>query len=292
MSESDQTLRQAGRRIEQILHYIEEHLDQPLTVESLASRCYWSRWQFQRVFSATTGMSVAQYVRTIRLGRAAEMLLDDTPKRHLEIALACGFDSEVSFNRAFRQMFDCTPGNYRKQGLRVGIRTPLRSPLPLSAGTPLLQIRLETRPAFQIQGLTGEFRGLLYDKPDFATKVPALWERFVHTAPERLNSHAIGVIDTTQTQETLSSIPYWAAIESDSPHSDLTTLHIPTQTYAVVPHTGPVANLHNTIRWFISHWLPDSAYQCIHGYELEVYGQNYDPFSEHAYMEYWMPVTP
>ena len=50
-------------RIERVLIYIHEHLDQALTVESLAEKNCWSRWQFQRVFNSYTGQNVAQYIR-------------------------------------------------------------------------------------------------------------------------------------------------------------------------------------------------------------------------------------
>ena len=88
-------------RIEQVLRFIHSHLDQPLTVASLATLGGWSRWQFQRVFAAHTGSSVAHYIRELRLSKAAERLLC-TPERQLDIALACGFESDISFSRSFR----------------------------------------------------------------------------------------------------------------------------------------------------------------------------------------------
>lgn len=284
-------------RIERVLTYIEENLDQPLTVESMADKSSWSRWQFQRVFSNATGLSVAQYVRELRLSRAAELLLT-TRKRQLDIALSCGFDSEISFSRSFRQMFGCTPGAYRRRDLYVGIRTPIRitsgSNEYIDIDPKLLQIRLENRPGFNLLGMQCSINGLLSSAPDFIYKAPQLWMQFSHLADQQNLSPfaAIGVIDTSNYTDFDVSLPYWAGIEqpTDSETNGLSVLQVPEQEYMVIPHRGPVALLHKTLEWVIHFWLPESGYRGANGFELELYGRDYDPFSESAYMEYWLPI--
>lgn len=281
-------------RIERVLGYIEENLDQPLSVSMLADRSSWSRWQFQRVFKSETGLSVAQYVRELRLSQAAELLLS-SQQRQLDIALACGFDSEISFHRAFRQQFDCTPGRYRRRGLRTGLKTPLKRIAPRqTADKSLLQVRLETRAAFEVVGVCGELNGLLAEEPDFHDKVPALWERLSQRLkPQQLtNCDAIGVVDASCSLDNDFRILYWACLK---PESSLTLdrlhrLSVPEQQYAVIPHRGPISGLSQTLEWFLREWLPNSGYIGVNGFELECYGRNYDMFSSDAYMEYWVPV--
>ena len=72
-------------RIEAVLDYIHCHLDESLSVVNLAEKSCWSRWQLQRIFGEETGLTVAQYVRELRLSQAAEKLLS-TNQRHLDIA--------------------------------------------------------------------------------------------------------------------------------------------------------------------------------------------------------------
>lgn len=109
-------------RITRILHYIDKNLHQNLDVNLLADISGWSRWQLQRVFSLQTGVSVAQYVRELRLGMAAWKLIN-THDRQLDIALVCGFDSEVSFSRSFKQHFGCPPRDYRQAAKFTGVQT-------------------------------------------------------------------------------------------------------------------------------------------------------------------------
>lgn len=109
-------------RIGLLLNYIDKNLHQDLDVNLLADISGWSRWQLQRVFSTHTGLSVAQYVRELRLAMAAWKLVN-THDRQLDIALLCGFDSEVSFSRTFKQYFGCPPRDYRQRGKFTGIQT-------------------------------------------------------------------------------------------------------------------------------------------------------------------------
>ncbi len=108
------------QRIASVLQYIDWNLQKSLDVNSLSKISGWSRWQLQRVFSAHTGLNVAQYVRQLRLAIAAWRLLNSND-RQLDIALFCGFDSEVSFSRSFKQHFGCPPREYRQLGQLTGI---------------------------------------------------------------------------------------------------------------------------------------------------------------------------
>lgn len=282
-------------RIESVLDYIHHHLEKPLSVEELAHRFHWSRWQLQRVFNAQTGQSVAYYVRTLRLSRAAEALIS-TDMRQLDIALACGFDSEISFCRAFKQHFGCTAGDYRRRGLRSGLKTPIRrgtGPLPPEElNTRLLQIGVETREAFTIVGLSGQISGLSSPQPDFATKVPLLWHNFLATLPLQPERSRLGVLEVSRSADNGRSFPYWAGIETDPSldHNGLQVLRVPSQQYAVIPVQGPITALEKTLNWFISYWLPDSGYQGCYGYDLEVYHSGFQLDTDQVEMEYWVPI--
>ncbi|ADZ93204.1 helix-turn-helix domain-containing protein [Marinomonas mediterranea] len=289
-------------RIEKVLDYIHTHLDESISVASLASKSCWSRWQFQRVFGDATGLTVAQYVRELRLSLAAELLISSTA-RHLDIALDCGFESEVSFNRAFRQMFGCTPGQYRRQGLRRGLRTPLQyvSPDRYPSVTSKLyaQIRIETRESFNVFGVHNTIHGPFSSTPDFASKVPRIWRDLQRSKSTHVDGvDEVGVIDARY-ESSPDELCYWAGYQgglnedlSNYGAKALTKLTIPQQEYAVIPVFGNVRNLEAAVRWFMFHWLPDSNYLGINGFELEQYGRNYSPELDSSYMEYWLPVIP
>jgi len=291
-------------RIEKVLDYIHEHLDEPICVAALAEKSCWSRWQFQRVFGSATGLTVAQYVRELRLSQAAELLLGNQD-RHLDIALACGFESDISFSRAFKQMFRCSPREYRQRGKRIGLRTPLKHCTPKrtwSTPTAFTQIRIENRAAFSIAGCCDWICGPFSEQPNFIERVPQVWRALEQ---ERMCSSIspkdspIGVIDNRKQNEHPDRLLYWAGYpacgsypSSCGSYPATKVLNIPEQEYAVIPVHGMVSALESAVEWFIGHWLPDSNYSGASGFELEVYSPNYNPISNDSYMEYWLPIEP
>ncbi|MCE2596661.1 AraC family transcriptional regulator [Motilimonas cestriensis] len=298
-------------RIIRVLEYIHQHLDQPLSVEQIASKSCWSRWQLQRVFLHETGFSVANYVREIKLSRAAELLVA-TELRVIDIALALGFGSEMSFSRAFKNMFDLSPRAYKKRGVLTGLRKPLEVTkvhhLP-KGGKSLTQVRIETRAGFYFSGIDVEISGVLSPQPNFQQRVPLVWQQFHHSLADVKDAWPfkptyfdamLGVIDTTQVNLAGGNLRYWAALGHSMSSADMSaisqiitpfkTKYVPEQTYAVVTHRGPIRQLAATIEWFLLNWLPESGYRGLDGYELEVYPVKYDGSAEQACMEYWLPV--
>lgn len=285
-------------RIETVLQYLHQHLAEQHTVASLAEVSCWSRWQFQRVFNEATGLSVAQYVRELRLSQAAEALLDSQDK-HIDIALSCGFDSEISFNRAFKQHFQCPPGHYRKRGKRVAIKKPLQiiGKLTPDHGHLFQQIRIETRPSFTLTGVYRSIHGPFSSVPDFFESVPNLWNQYESMLVDNQEASIlprIGVIDTRHVETQADSFCYWAGQPTHT--HDVTeacsALHVPEHEYAVIPVTGDVRQIEQAFLWFITHWLPSSRYRGVAGFELEVYPHDYNPRDLDSYMEYWLPIVP
>ena len=288
-------------RIEGVLAYIHDNLHKSLSLEELAEQSCWSRWQLQRVFQGQTGLSVAQYVRELKLSLAAERMLTGG-ERMLDIAYELGFNSEVSFSRAFKQFFGASPREYKLRGLRVGLRNPLTKLTNLAStsvvDSAFLQTRIEYRPSFSILGVSSPIKGVLSDSPDFSTIVPETWcklHRVLH-ARSIPASGLIGVVDTRMVGEAL--ISYWAGVESQviklggqKNHQTLGLLDIPAQEYAVVSYTGAISGFYHVVEWLICTWLPESGYSGVEGFELETYGAIEERGNEACTeMEYWLPV--
>ena len=107
------------RLMERILKAINEHLDDPeLTVEQVAFMTGISRVHLHRKLKELTGQTSRDFIRNLRLKKAAEML---SVKKYAisELADAVGFRSASSFATAFKELFDITPTEYvqQKKGL-------------------------------------------------------------------------------------------------------------------------------------------------------------------------------
>ncbi|PTO83464.1 AraC family transcriptional regulator [Vibrio splendidus] len=292
-------------RISRILTYIHSNLSSSLSLEDIATQSCWSRWQLQRVFQAETGLTVANYVRELKLSQAAEHLLDGK-ERVIDIALGLGFNSEISFSRSFKQMFGSSPSQYRKAGKRVGLRKPIQVSETASTSEKgalsFVEVRIDERESFLVKGMTSEISGLFSLTQDFAQKVPQLWSRLEGEVeiPDDNVLQFIGVVDLTQSCFDGTNIHYWAGVELQEGISipqlpsiiseRLEVLTVPKQTYAVVKHCGPIENLRHTLSWFVLNWMPSSGYRGVDGYELEVYPFAYQAHASDAEMEYWVPI--
>lgn len=99
----------------QVLSYIENHLDQELTLEKIEKELNYSKYYLARQFKRNMGVTLHKYIQSRRLAEAAEKLAESR-KPIIEIAFEAGYGSQQAFTRAFCDEFMCTPQKYRKNG--------------------------------------------------------------------------------------------------------------------------------------------------------------------------------
>ena len=105
--------RNMARTLAQTRRYMEEHLDEVLTIPVLSRRACLSATTFKEGFRQLYGLPVHAWLRKRRMERAAELL--HTPGSSLEgVAKAVGYSSVSQFAAAFRRQYGVTPGRYRK----------------------------------------------------------------------------------------------------------------------------------------------------------------------------------
>ncbi len=109
-------------QINEALKYIDEHLDEPITLEMLSKKFFLSPFYFHKLFSIIVGKSLAAYIRDRRVLYACKQLCN-TEKTILDIALDCGFNSPQSFSRTFKNVQGVSPNEYRTQGYHPVIVT-------------------------------------------------------------------------------------------------------------------------------------------------------------------------
>ena len=103
----------AWEQIQQTLDFIENHLNEEISIKSLAKMASLSPFYYQRLFSRLVKKPVIEYIKLRRMARSTETLLQKD-KRILDIALDLGFYSHEHFSRTFKDTFGMTPDEYRK----------------------------------------------------------------------------------------------------------------------------------------------------------------------------------
>lgn len=98
--------------LQRVLSVIESHLSEPdFSTQTLAKEVGLSRSQLHRKLQGLTGLSTREFVRTLRLKRAAQMLTQKTGNIS-EIADAVGFKNLSHFSRVFHETFGLKPSEY------------------------------------------------------------------------------------------------------------------------------------------------------------------------------------
>lgn len=95
-----------------LLHYIDGHIDEELSLERLAGQFFVSKYYIAHLFKEQTGLSVHQYILKKRMQAAKAALLGGTP-----VTRVCGlygFSDYSSFYRAFKKEFGMSPNEWKK----------------------------------------------------------------------------------------------------------------------------------------------------------------------------------
>ena len=100
--------------IEQTIKYIKENLSENLSLTSLAERINFSPIYFHKLFKASTGMTLHEYIENQRIKRSADLLIS-TSMTLSQIAYECGFSSQSYFSYAFERNMGMTPRAYAKK---------------------------------------------------------------------------------------------------------------------------------------------------------------------------------
>ncbi len=99
------------QRVEKITQYIAKKEAQ-VTLDELCAQFYLSRFYLCRLFKEASGMTITEYINSVRVIKAQAML-QASPKSITEIAQEAGFESLGQFERVFKTMMGTTARAYR-----------------------------------------------------------------------------------------------------------------------------------------------------------------------------------
>ncbi|HEY0142705.1 MAG TPA: AraC family transcriptional regulator [Thermoanaerobaculia bacterium] len=106
-----------ARRIAIATSFLHANATRAVTIEEAAREACLSPFHFHRLFRALHGVTPHDYLRRLRLERAAALLASGLPV--LDAALDCGFASVGSFTTLFRRTFRMTPGAFARTKKRA-----------------------------------------------------------------------------------------------------------------------------------------------------------------------------
>ncbi|NKB77328.1 MAG: helix-turn-helix domain-containing protein [Gammaproteobacteria bacterium] len=273
------------QRVARVLTYICHHVDEPLSVDVLAKKAYFSPFHFHRIFRAIAGETVGEVIQRIRLEFGARQIRHGVQDMAI-VAQSCGYESTQAFSRAFRRGFGIPPGVYRKRKSHPSFQGPLGRVVfdPETMKTKLLpiieehnmQIDITTKPAVNYAYMThyGPYNGIagMFDTliqwgltkgidPANCEVFSLSYDSPKNTPSEQLRSDACVAIP-----EKLQS----RIAESD----DIKIATLDEQRYAVYTHKGKYDDIADAYEQMIGSWAAESNEQIADKPFVEVYNND------------------
>lgn len=280
--------------LNQVIDYIEDHLTDGLSLETVAEYAGVSDHHFRKIFFYLSGLTLSEYIKNRKLSEANKDLLNG--ERVTEVAFKYGYQSMDGFTRAFKKWSGVLPSDVTKNGIHKSF--PKLSFIIAVKGGNTMEFRIEDKPAFNFVGVSKrasmQFEGINNEIVELARSITNVQKEEMRAlqniAPyEIVNvsydadadflkeegdlTHLIGVLTTKgQVGNLLESV----SVEACS--------------WAVFPNEGPFPEtLQQTIARTYAEWFPASNYEVIKAPTFSF--TKMDTLKkDYAYSEVWIPV--
>lgn len=289
-------------RLSLALAYVENNLTGEIHPETLERIACCSSYNFYRMFSFITDISLTDYIRRRKLTLAA-IELQSSDIKVIDLAVKYGYDSPVSFSRAFQALHGVTPTQARADGVTLKAYPRISFKISIE-GEKEIDYRIESKEAFQVFGIEGIFQ--TDDSGQYPNNPNELWrQNDANGTYEKLEADAgdlppfisqslrkvHGVCDYKQTEPGTFAYMQCAFRSQNSKTKGYTVVDIPAHTWVIFTSgtfkwDQVVEVFTNLNKSFYSEWLPTAEYEQANDMNLDVYGGD----ANIGYLELWYAI--
>lgn len=239
------------QRINKVVAYINNHLDETLDLKTLANEVALSDFHFHRIFKALKGEAIGAYITRLRL-EATARLLRYTALTIEEIAFNIGYETPASLSKAFKKQYGISPTEYRTNKDTYIMKKEIINP-DLALKTPKI-VTLEPKNLIYV-ALTGAYGSL-----DYGKAYEQLWAviKAQKLFTKGIESICISYDDPKITEGSLQRSDVCLAIHKPAtPQEEVSCKTLAGGKYAVFFYQGSYENLSQVydtaVRWVIDH---------------------------------------
>ncbi|WP_066155312.1 AraC family transcriptional regulator [Aliarcobacter cryaerophilus] len=256
-----------------VMNYIYKYIDTNINIDELSLQLNISKFHLHRVFKEEFGKNIYESIKSIRLEKAANLLITNKFSTITDISNMTGYSSQTSFLRAFKQRFSMTPkewknGAYKEYSNKIIEKISISNDLDFSNIEPIIVKMPQMRGYYirhkgyykSIKKTWAKLQTWIYTNDIKFYKQMALHhDNPIITPLEDCQYIAIAVLDENEELKDLS----------------LPTLDIPKGIYAKFSLSGKYGDVIKLIQWVYHVWLIDSGYETTTNPSYTIYHKNH-----------------
>lgn len=271
--------------VNQSIDYIMQHLNEDLSLDSVAAQFYISKYYFSRIFKEITGESVYAFIKRCKVDQSAIDMKLNPAKAITDIGLEYGY-SASNYSSVFKNHHDISPAMFRRSISTRSMAVPFSSERVVHLKTAeeyAAQIELQTlddlfvlykRYIGNYVDLEKNWYQFLDEYKTFLNEKTILVERFFHDPVITNMSQCICDICMT--------------VEHDCNLSNV--MWIRGGQWIVYHFVGEIKDIFEALQGIFSVWLPQSGYKMIERYGLNIY-RHIDWDNHSVVMDLYIPVA-
>lgn len=256
-----------NERINNVIQYITNHLDENLDIVKLAQIGNYSTYHFHRIMRAYLGESLGAFIVRLRLETASTLLIHSVGAIS-DIAFKVGYENPTSFNKAFKKRFEISPVEFRKRNEIIVKKESLKIKFYAMENLKNLQPKLKevkTKKVIYARALGA------YNK-----SAEKAWGTVCEFAKVKklfgFKTEFIGISHDDPKVTDAEKLRYDACLvisKEIQPEGEIGVQEVTGGKYAVFTHKGSYKKLEASYDYIFGKWLPESGYELrnIRGFE-------------------------
>lgn len=272
-----------------IIYYIYKHIDTDISLNDLSEELHISKFHMHRIFKNEFGKNIYEIIRSIRLQKAASLLLTNKHSTITQIANMCGYSSQTAFSKVFKEKFSMTPKEWRNGKYKNYINTILDKSQSASNSTAdfsSLEPKIVKMP---------EMRGYYIRHKGYDISIKQTWQKlYTWTLCNDINDFMqVGLHHDNPTITPLNECRYIACVilKDEKLYDSLPTFVIPKGVYAKFDFSGKYGDVLKFMNWVYFDWMVQSGYETSTNPSYAVYHKNHFlSDNERFELSYYIPI--
>ncbi len=265
--------------------YIYKYLETNISLDDLAQINSISKYHFLRIFKEVTNKTPFEALTSIRLQKAANLLITNKYSSISQIANKCGYSSHSSFIKAFKKKFKSTPTKWREEDYKKYSKEILKE-FPNKRDFCNIEVK--------IQAIDSFFCIYIREK-GYSKNIIKVWEKLkAYAYEEGLTQYKeLALYHDNPSIIPLKDCEYVACIEVPKDFtSAFSILEFPSSLCAVFKLQGKYGDILHFIRYVYHFWLPNSSYEAKTIPPYTIYHKNHFTSSLSDFdLTFYLPIT-